>query len=543
MPDLLSLPNELVCRILELIHPDSLVSFALANRQIYAKSLHSLQIHRDRFSNLRLIHDRNPTNVPSAMRNAVSEPNLAWYTRSLEVWECRRNFSTWKSPVFDEGNPAEDPDSDEHRNWPEQHYDYSHLGLSYFGDDELDQYHSLLLHTLHLSEARAEIWMKILESGYDEPLKVLLMALLPRLNKITFMLFDTWQNSGSANKNPLRLFFASLRRLALLPALQWPCFQSLMEVTVGQTHNLRYDNEKYYPTPYTIAPLLLLPTIQKLTLNSLSDADSHAGSDPEDDDEYPYIWEWESHISACQDLQFNNCFLALETVTSLLGGIKALRSFTFVNGYLNERELVVSLLKNAKLSLEVLRLDRSFVPCDMRILKGFENLRRLEVVDRLLIDPTTYKGYRFDEFDRCTFGVADWIDFVASLPSTLETLTIYFLHERSFEHEVQGLVKQLSLLVAAKSSDQFSNLCEICIGNILSRSLHNHGFADSAGPRIMRPVNLDPWYLDLRNACDAKGILLHSNPPDDPDSDATCPSCQLFPSKDGTESLPKYCCA
>ncbi len=179
----------------------------------------------------------------------------------------------------------------------------------------------------------------------------------------------------------------------------------------------------------------------------------------------------------------------------------------------------------------------------MRILKGFENLRRLEVVDRLLIDPTTYKGYRFDEFDRCTFGVADWIDFVASLPSTLETLTIYFLHERSFEHEVQGLVKQLSLLVAAKSSDQFSNLCEICIGNILSRSLHNHGFADSAGPRIMRPVNLDPWYLDLRNACDAKGILLHSNPPDDPDSDATCPSCQLFPSKDGTESLPKYCCA
>lgn len=512
-------------------------------------------------SNLRLIHDRNPINILSALRNVVSEPNIAWYTRSLEIWEVRRNFSTWKSPVFDKGKPAEDLDSDEHRKWPEQHHDYSHLGLSCFDDDELDQYHGFLLHTLRLSEVRAQVWMNRLESGYDEPLKLLLMALLPRLNKITFMGFNTWRNNVPANHNPLRLFSASLRNLALLPALQWPCFQSLKEVTLGQTLNLRLKNEKYYPTPYTIrpmsytiAPLLLLAAIQNLTLNSLPHADCDVDSkpedenDPEDDSDCAYWewkWEWKYHISTCQDLQFNDCLYGFETVTNLFAGIKALRSFTSVGGSSDQRGIVVSLLKNAKFSLEVLRLDGGNELYDMRILKGFENLRRPEVVDRLLIDPTTYKPTRSDvhrssDRGRRTFGVADWIDFVASLPSTLETLTIYFQHQRFFEHETQGLLEQLSLLVAAKSSDQFSNLSGICIGNILFQIPYQHDLPPIVGgPMMMRPVNVSRWCFDLRKACDAKGILLHSNPPDDPDSDATCPSCPLYPSVDGTESLPK----
>lgn len=544
MPDLLSLPNELLREILDLTHPNTLVSFALANRQIYANSLQALQIHRDRLSNLRLIHDRNPINVPSALRSAIAEPNLAWYTRSLEVWELRRNFSWWESPFFDNHNPAQNLNlnSEEYRNWPEQHYDYSHLDMSYFGDDELHQYHSLLLHTLHLSEPRAKLWMKRLKSGFDEPLKVLLMALLPRLNKITFVQFDSWQNDDSANDNPLRLFSASLRRLALLPALQWPCFQFLIEVTVGQTHDLRYHSERYYLTPHTVAPLLLLPSIQKLTLNLISHEDYEG--------EYPYMWEWESHISTCQDLQFNNCQLALETMSSFLGGIKALRSFNCVDmmdGCPGQRDMTVSLLKYAKSSLEVLRLEYDNDPCDINIIKEFGNLRRLEVIDRHLMDPKTFEEAQYDldnerypDMDRCTFGATDWIDFVASLPCSLETLTIQFVHVKVFEHEVQGLIKQLSLLVAAKSSDQFSGLREICIGNLLSRSINNQGNLTSPGPDIMRPENVGPWFVDLRKACNAKGIFLHNKPLGDPDNDVKCPSCHLFPSKDGIESLPKY---
>ncbi len=412
MPDLLSLPNELLRRILEFTHPGSLVLFALANREVYANPLQALEMHRDRLPSLRIVHDRNPINVPTALRNVIAEPKLAWYTHSLEVWELRQNFSSWKSPTFFMGNPAEDLDSEEHLNWPEKHYDYSYLGLSYY-DDELRQYRSLLVHTLQLSEAMVELWMKRLESGCDEPLKVLFMALLPRLSKVTFVQYDSWPFRDSAEIHQLRLLSASLRRLALLPAPQWPCFRSITEATVGHQHDLQHPHDNYYPTSHTIAPLLLLPRIQKLNLHLMQHDDHDADSDTEDKHDRPYVWEWKPYISTCQDLQFYACSLALKTMKSLLGGMKALQSFNCVHGCPSQKK-VLSLLKNAKSSLVNLRLEENSEPCDMGKLKGFDTLHRLDVIDRLLIDQKAFKETQvvFDDagylvLDRCTFGITD----------------------------------------------------------------------------------------------------------------------------------------
>ena len=55
----------------------------------------------------------------------------------------------------------------------------------------------------------------------------------------------------------------------------------------------------------------------------------------------------------------------------------------------------------------------------------------------------------------------------------------------------------------------------------------------------MRPMNLGPWCLDLRRACEANGMVLHSNPPGDLHWDYMCSSCDVFP-KSELESLPEY---
>ena len=547
MANLLSLPTELLLKVVDSTHPGSLVSFAVTNRKIYAVSFPALQTHRGRRSTLRVVHDRNPINVPSVLRSIISEPSLAWYIRHLEIWELRQNFSMWTSSTFVTGNRFFDEEN--FRDWPEKHYNYSHLDLSYYDEDELQQIRNHLLHTLHLSDARVQLWMTRLESGCDEPLKVLLMALSSRLNKVTFVQYSSGRTLWIPDEHPLRLLSTSLRGFALHPELQWPCFQSLTEVTVGYQHNLRHPTrDNYYPTSHTVAPLLMLPRIKKLALNMMLQEKIGNDSDTEDEDDKPYTWEWGPYISTCQDLRFYCCTLALETMQSFLAGIKALRSFECTDACPSQKEIVFSLLKHAKSSLENLNLEMDPIPCNISDMKGFETLRRLEVIDRLLIDPTTFKDTQciyddagYPDLNQCTYGITDWIDLVASLPDSLETIRIRSRPKNLFEYEVQGLLSRLSQLVAAKSSDCFPNLREICIANLPS------WFVNLQSPRrvpefsIMTPVNLGPWILDLRKACEAKNIALHSCNPGDFNGKVTCPSCDLFQPGE-IESLPKYSC-
>ncbi len=77
--------------------------------------------------------------------------------------------------------------------WPEKQDEYSHVNPSFWGSDELEKYHDLLLNTLHLDYGSANMWTEKLESGCDEPLELLLMALSPRLRKITFVQYNASQ--------------------------------------------------------------------------------------------------------------------------------------------------------------------------------------------------------------------------------------------------------------------------------------------------------------------------------------------------------------
>ena len=55
----------------------------------------------------------------------------------------KENFEEWKSPVFTERNPY-DRESKEFLNWPEKYHDHSHLDSTFYTNEELGRYSSVL---------------------------------------------------------------------------------------------------------------------------------------------------------------------------------------------------------------------------------------------------------------------------------------------------------------------------------------------------------------------------------------------------------------
>lgn len=309
MPCLSSLAEELLCKISGFVHPQTIIDWACTCKVLSRCSLQVLETHRQRRSELRVVHDRNPITIPSLMRSSLSEPEILWYVQSLDIWELREKFEEWKSPSFKEKNPVEDWDSEEFLDWPAGHHDYSHLDSTFYTDDELERYRSIISNLLHLTEPLVDKWMQRLRSGSDEPQKVLLMAMAPRLNKVTFVEYDSWQFEEKSH--PLRMLASTLRALAPLSSPQWPCFHNLKTVFVGEYIDLRHPHDAYYPHSRVIAPLFLLPAIETLHFNLLMGEENDPESDLENNEEdgedpEPYVWEWEIGRSSCRELTCNS---------------------------------------------------------------------------------------------------------------------------------------------------------------------------------------------------------------------------------------------
>ena len=313
MPNLLSLPEELFCKISGFIHPQNVIDWACTCKVLLRCSLQALQTHRKYQSELRVVHDRNPMTIPLLLRSSLSQPGVLWYLRSLDIWELREKFQEWKSPMF-YGNLPFGSDSPEYLNWPEEHYDCSHVDATLYTDEELKRYRSMLSDLLCIKDPLVDKWMQRLQSGSDEILKVLLMALSPRLNKVTFVQhndhltfieYGRWE--WKQRSHPFRLLASTLRALAPLPCPQWRCFQGIKTASVGQFTELRHPHDTFLSHSRVIAPLFLLPAIEELIFTLLMEEANGPDSDLDNDEEdakipAPYVWEWEVGRSSCQDL-------------------------------------------------------------------------------------------------------------------------------------------------------------------------------------------------------------------------------------------------
>lgn len=309
MSRLSSLPEELLCQISGFVHPQTIIDWACTCKVHSRCSLKALKLHRQRQADFRVVHDRNPITIPSLLQTNLSEPEILWYVRSLDVWESREKFVNWKSPVLLVRNPFYRGEiTEKYLNWPENHHEYSHLDNTFYNDEELERFHSILSGLLRLKHSLVDKWMDRLQSGSDEPLKVLLMAISPRLSKVTFINYGHPRLEG----HPLRMLSSTLRALAPLRPLEWPCFQNLKTVYVGHRTELR-DTHRTFTHSGIVAPFFLLPAIEDLYFHLSSRDEFVREFDRENDEEYsqdgepyiygkPYIWEWEKGRSSCQKL-------------------------------------------------------------------------------------------------------------------------------------------------------------------------------------------------------------------------------------------------
>ena len=211
MPDLLSLPEDLLSKISHFVHPHNLIDWACISNILSRCSLRPCKKYRQRRSDLRVVHDRNPITIPSLLRSGLFEPEILWYVRSLDIWDLRENFEEWKSSRLSNMNPIWVCESDEFLSWPEKHHDYSHLDTTFYADEELERYRNIPSDLLHLKGPLVDRWMERLRTGSDESPKVLLMAMSPRLKKAAFVEYDCWQSGRKTH--PFRLLASTLRRL------------------------------------------------------------------------------------------------------------------------------------------------------------------------------------------------------------------------------------------------------------------------------------------------------------------------------------------
>ena len=226
------------------------------------------------------------------LRDSLAEPELLWYIRSFDIWDVREKFEEWTSPRI----YADPYGAKGFLEWPEKHHDYSHLDATFYTDEELERYRNILFKLLRFEQPLIDEWMKRLRSGSDEPQKVLLMAMSPELKKATIVCWRSWYDEERSRA--FRMLASILRALAPLPSPQWPAFQNLKTVFVGH-YTPSTSMDEYYHPDRVIAPLFLLPAIEKLHLKSLKQERTY-GNDGEA--LKPYVWEWEKGRSSCQEL-------------------------------------------------------------------------------------------------------------------------------------------------------------------------------------------------------------------------------------------------
>ncbi len=176
MASLDRLATELICHILEYLEPPAIHSLALVSRRLAGIATETLRFCRKYHA----ISDQQPATVPFLLRDILQgSARAARRVRSIEIYGTRHDWSQWNDAnpynlIFPEGHvalPAADA--------PTQGY-----GPGFFDETELAGFYHMLVDDLSMDPEEAEELQARIAEGYDTVLKVLLIALCPRLKAV-----------------------------------------------------------------------------------------------------------------------------------------------------------------------------------------------------------------------------------------------------------------------------------------------------------------------------------------------------------------------
>ncbi|PPJ56802.1 hypothetical protein CBER1_05947 [Cercospora berteroae] len=458
---LLSLPEELVASISEIVPVESIVNFALscsaAFRHVEQRLEQSQRLHAE----FKIQHDRRPLTSATLLRRAISDPDAVWHLRAFESWGVRPGFEKWKSWSYDRDSPRVKFDGA-----IEFHEDHASLDATFYGPSELVEYRMIMMDKLHMSIEEVYKWTERIRDGWDEPIKGMLFALAPRIDRLNFIKYD-YESTEFATEDPLIFLSTAIRAVhdsTKIGGVWPPGFSSLRMVSICSYTDLRHNQDAFYASPSSVACLFLLPNIKVLNL-------SHVGHGYEDDSDYilpPGSWSVEA-------LSFYLVGMTLQARIMFLRACRRLYCFRSAHSRMDtsgeDRELWRALSEQHSAWLECLSLE-DFHQMLPEVSISFPQLKRLDCLrttdwgrdSKSVSFGSTYMSEvqavlaaESEEYDAKTAP----IDLRTALPFTIERLTI-----SRDSHGMSTTViskKAMCALAELAEDERFTNLKEICL--------------------------------------------------------------------------------
>lgn len=180
------LPAETMTHIIGLTDPGSHLNLACTCKFVWKCSQEVLRRHREAHATWSEVTDVEASTVPTLLRLVVTDPIVAWHVRKLEFWGSRYFWTQWRPISFtrEESNERGPFGAGPPLDWG-------------FAKDEIRRYLELMRSVLLLGEDTLESAWHDIEKGCDGPLKVLLMALCPRLTTLQYV--RTWNDDGGTS--------------------------------------------------------------------------------------------------------------------------------------------------------------------------------------------------------------------------------------------------------------------------------------------------------------------------------------------------------
>ncbi|KAG5800555.1 hypothetical protein H9Q69_000442 [Fusarium xylarioides] len=256
-PTLLSLPTELITRIIDLAGPSTHLHLACVCTHLFKYAKKILTHHREAHRKFSVISDLDPSTIPTLLRSAsgITSPIDAWHVQHIELWGSRWDWAEWRPWSL--------------RKTAEQ----AKATTCLFERTTLGE-------ELGLPEDLVDLARVEFERGCDSVMQMLLIVLCPRLESLKFMY----------NRHDKVASRRGLHWLTFVMGKSWidsswpPGLQNLRDVAVGLTSNTCLDDDIvyiWYPRSY-FRGLMKLPNLRSLYFRGLRPQD-HPELDGEDD--------------------------------------------------------------------------------------------------------------------------------------------------------------------------------------------------------------------------------------------------------------------
>lgn len=447
---LLDLSNELITTIAELIHPATIVDFALTCHRIQDCSSGSLALHRSRQRELRAHHDRHPTNIVNLLRTASTSPDLLWYIRVLEFYGARPLWQHWKT-YFDYRSMRNEPK----------------VNFTSLGPDLLS---GLDLETFFQGEGLKEITHDSIErikKGDDQPLKTILIASCPSLEKLTWVAYAPNHSERTFGLQPYELLCDLISACKPLPISAWPAgLVSLRSISLGACTPHVHPHDNLHPNLSDFCRLLLLPNLKSLRLNVAGFGDA----------DLEYL---NTHVparsSAVEEITINICDFNHATLVAILERCRSLKSYLDI--YLGRwTNILADIQPMFGDTLEELRPEGSN-EWELRLygnvsaLAGFPKLRLFTIY----IGDLVVKGLTEKYLPAIGKGkkMVEWHDFHAVVPRKAEVIIFHWPPRNTQNHlQTHKLHKtlfpeflgHLDTFVQQRGKNNGGHLKKICLG-------------------------------------------------------------------------------